>query len=152
MPFSKLELEKFLQEPRMAHLATASTKGKPRVNPIWYAYQDGVFYFTTRLGRVKGRQMQSNPSVALSIATDGRPYRAVCAFGKVEVLKENRDIWLERISSRYGKEEERGWLASAVKQPDRVVMILKPDRVLSWDYGRGDSSRQEKGETMETPT
>ncbi len=96
--------------------------------------------------------MQSNPSVALSIATDNRPYRAVCAFGKAQVLKENRDVWLERISSRYGKEEERSWLASAVKQPDRVVMILKPDRVLSWDYGRGDSSRQEKGESMTTPT
>ncbi len=134
----------------MAHLATTSPKGKPHVSPIWYAFHDGVFYFTTRLRRVKGRQMQSNPSVALSIATDQRPYRAVCAFGKAQVLKENRDIWLERISSRYGREEERSWLASAVKQPDRVVMMLKPDRVLSWDYGRGDSSRQEKGESMAT--
>ncbi len=96
--------------------------------------------------------MQSNPSVALSIATDERPYRAVCAFGKAQVLKENRDAWLDIISSRYGREEERSWLANAIKQPDRVVMILKPDRVLSWDYGRGDSSRQEKGESMATPT
>lgn len=150
MPFSKLELEKFLREPRMAHLATTSPKARPRVSPIWYAYHEGVFYFTTRLFRVKGRQMQSNPSVALSIATDERPYRAVCAFGKVQLLNENRDLWLERISSRYG--EETSWLAKAVKQPDRVVMMLKPDRVLSWDYGRGDSSRQDKGESMATPT
>ena len=152
MPLSKNELEKFLQEPRLAHLATTSRQGKPRVSPIWYVYQDGVFYFTTRLGRVKGRNIQRNPSVALSIATDERPYRSVCAFGKAEILREGRDKWLERISFRYGREDGQSWLAQAVKQPDRVVMMLKPKRVLSWDYGRGDATRQEKGESMATPT
>lgn len=136
----------------MAHLATASTKGKPRVNPIWYAYQDRVFYFTTRLGRLKGQHIKHNPVVALSIATDVHPYVAVCAFGKAEVLKQNRDEWLKRISFRYGEKEGKEWLAEAVKQPDRVVVMLKPDRVLSWDYGRDDSSRQEKGESMATQT
>jgi PPOX class probable F420-dependent enzyme len=152
MPLSKSELKSFLDEPRLAHLATSSKNGKPRVNPIWYAYENGVFYFTTRLGRVKGQHVQKNPFVALSIATDDRPYRAVCAFGKATVLKQNRDDWLKRISYRYGEEDGRSWLSSAVKQPDRVVMMLKPDRVLTWDYGRGDASRQEKGESMATPT
>ncbi len=151
MPLSKTELEEFLRQPRLAHLATTSRKGKPRVSPIWYAFEDGVFYFTTRLGRLKGRQIEKNPRVALSIATDNRPYRAVCAFGKAEILKEGRDMWLEKISTRYGIEEGKRWTAHAVKEPDRVVMILRPDRLLSWDYGRGDYSRQEKGESMETP-
>jgi len=136
----------------MAHLATVSEKGKPRVNPIWYAYQNGVFYFTTRLSRLKGQHMKSNPAVALSIATDIRAYVAVCAFGNAQVLKENRDDWLKKISFRYGEEEGKEWLAEAVKQPDRVVMMLKPERVLSWNYGRGDSERQEKGESMATQT
>jgi PPOX class probable F420-dependent enzyme len=136
----------------MAHLATSSKNGKPRVNPIWYAYQNGIFYFTTRLGRLKGQHIKRNPAVALSIATDMHPYVAVCAFGNVHVLKENRDDWLKKISFRYGEEDAKEWLAEAVKQPDRVVMMLKPDRVLSWDYGRGDSERQEKGESMATPT
>ena len=152
MPMSKSELESFLNETRLAHLATSSKNAKPRVNPIWYVYDHGVFYFTTRLGRVKGKHVQENPFVALSIATDDRPYRAVCAYGKATVLKLNRDDWLKRISYRYGEEDGRDWLAGAVKQPDRVVMTLKPDRVLTWNYGRGDSSRQEEGESMATPT
>ncbi len=136
----------------MAHLATVSKKGKPRVNPIWYTYQNGIFYFTTRIGRLKGQHMKSNPAVALSIATDIRPYVAVCVFGNAQVLKDNRDDWLKKISFRYGEEEGNEWLVEAVKQPDRVVMMLKPERVLSWDYGRGDSERQEKGESMATQT
>jgi PPOX class probable F420-dependent enzyme len=152
LPLSKSELEKFLQKSRMAHLATATTTGKPRVNPIWYAYQDGVFYFTTRLRRVKGQHIQRNPAVALSIATEVRPYLAVCAYGKAKVIKQGRDEWLKKISFRYGEAKGKAWLARAVDQPDRVVMKLKPDRVLSWNYGRGDSERQEKGESMATPT
>ena len=122
------------------------------MSPIWYAYETGIFYFTTRLGRLKGEQVKRNPAVALSIASDVRPYVAVCAFGNAQVLKENRDDWLKKISFRYGEEEGKEWLTEAVKQPDRVVMVLKPDRVLSWDYGRGDSERQEKGESMATLT
>jgi PPOX class probable F420-dependent enzyme len=152
LPLSKSELKSFLDETRLAHLATSPRDGRPRVSPIWYVYENGVFYFTTRLGRLKGQHIQRNPSVALSIATDERPYRAVCAFGKAKVLKENRDEWLKRISYRYGEEDGKGWLSSAVKQPDRVVIMFRPDRVLTWDYGRGDSSRQEKGESMATPT
>lgn len=136
----------------MAHLATAFRKGKPRVSPIWYVYQNGVFYFTTHLGHVKGRQIEKNPSVALSIATDTRPYLAVCAFGKAQLLVENRDDWLKKISFRYGESEAKSWLAKAIKQPDRVVMTLKPDRVLSWDYGQGDSERQDEGQSMATET
>ena len=148
---SKTEFKSFLDEPRMAHLATVSSGGKPRVSPVWYAYENGAFYFTTRLGRVKGKHIQRNSRVALSIATDERPYRAVCVFGDAAVLKEKREQWLKMISFRYGKDEGREWMAKAVKQPDRVVMILKPRRVLSWNYGRGDSARQDRGESMATP-
>jgi nitroimidazol reductase NimA-like FMN-containing flavoprotein (pyridoxamine 5'-phosphate oxidase superfamily) len=122
------------------------------VSPIWYVYENGVFYFSTRLGRLKWQQIKRNPSVSLSIATDDRPYRAVTAFGKAVIVREEREKWLERISFRYGAEEGKEWLARAITQPDRVVVMLKPDRLLSWDYGRDDSARQERGESMATPT
>ncbi len=66
------------------------------------------------------------------------------------VVNENRGKWLERISFRYGQDEGREWVAEAVKQPDRVVMVLKPEKILSWHYGRGDSARQDGGESMRT--
>ena len=100
--------------------------------------------------RVKGNHLQHNPHVAISIATDDRPYRAVCAFGKVQLVESGRDKWLERISTRYGEREGREWLTEAVKQERRVVFKLQPDRIISWDYGRGDSERQDRGESMAT--
>jgi PPOX class probable F420-dependent enzyme len=152
MPLTKSELETFLAEPRMAHLATVSRQGSPRVSPIWYVYEGGCFYFTSRLGRVKSDHIQANSHVALSIATDNRPYRAVCAFGTAKLVQKDRDHWLEWISTRYGKREGREWLSEAVKQDGRVVFKLQPDRIMSWDYGRDDAERQERGESMATKT
>jgi len=108
MPLSKSELEAFLEKPRLAHLATANTKGKPRVTPMWFKYERGVFYFSTRLHRVKGHHYKRNPFMAVSIATEERPYVAVCAFGKSEIIKENREEWLRRIAYRYGEKEKPG--------------------------------------------
>ena len=150
MPFSKSELEVFLDKPRLAHLATATTKGKPRVTPIWFKYERGVFYFTTRLHRLKGQHYKQNSFMAVSIGTEEQPYQAVCAFGRSEIVKENRDEWLKKIAFRYGEEEGKAWLEEAVKQPDRVVLALKPDRVLSWHYGRDDGAKQDNGESMAT--
>jgi len=152
MPLTKPELVAFLAEPRMAHLATASEDGNPRVSPIWYVYEDGCFYFTSRRGRVKTDHILGHPHVALSVASDDRPYRAVCAFGKARPVQKDRDKWLERISTRYGEQEGREWLSEAVKQQGRYVFRLQPDRIMSWNYGRDDAERQDRGESMATNT
>ena len=36
------------------------------------------------------------------------------------------------------------------KEPDRVAVVVKPRRLLSWHYGRGDSRRQNEGLSMKT--
>ena len=144
MPLSPAELEAFLAEPRLAHFATVSRDGGARVRPLWYLYEDGVFWFTTRLEvRWTGADIASSGNAAVSIASEDRPYRAVLARGPVEVWSDDRENWLERIAVRYGEEEGRAWLQRALQEPDRVVMRLVPETLVSWDYGKGDTRHQE---------
>lgn len=152
MPLSKSELEAFLQEPRMAHLATSTRNGRPRVTPIWYIYEGGCFYFTTRLRRLKGRHIQRNREVALSVAGDAHPYVAVCAFGKAGIVTEGREEWMKRLATRYREPDVESYLKRSTAQPDRVVIVLKPERVLSWHYGRDDAKKQDEGKSMSTET
>ncbi len=37
------EIDAFLAAPRLAHFATVTATGKPRVRPIWYLWRDGTF-------------------------------------------------------------------------------------------------------------
>lgn len=150
LPLEGEALREFLEGVRLAHWATLGPDGKPRVRPVWYLYADGAFWFTTRLeSRRTGADITAGSPVAVSIASEDRPYRALLAYGTPEVWEEDRDTWLERISTRYGEREGRSWLAGAMKEPDRVVLRLVPERVIAWHYGTGDYSRMQKGASLQ---
>lgn len=149
MPLEGGELRSFLDEVRLAHLATVGPDGAPRVRPVWYLYEDKAFWFTTRLeARRTGADVVAGSTVAVSIADEDRPYRAVVASGTPEVWTNDRQKWLERIATRYGEAEGRRWLAGALKEPDRVVLRLAPEKVLAWHYGKGDYGRMQKGGSL----
>jgi PPOX class probable F420-dependent enzyme len=148
--FAPDDLRAFLEEVRLCHWATVGPDGRPRVRPLWYLYADRAFWFTTRMeARRTGADVAAGSPVAVSIASEDRPYRAVIAYGTPEVWTEDRDAWLERIATRYGDAEGRRWLAGARKEPDRVVLRLIPDRVIAWHYGTGDYGRMQKGASMQ---
>ena len=149
MPLEGKELEAFLQEAHLAHFATIGPDGRPRVRPIWFCYADGSLWFTTRLEvRRTGADVADGSPVAVSIASEDRPYRAVLAYGTPEVWKNDTSVWLERIATRYGQAEGKRWLAGALKESDRVVLRLVPEHVVAWHYGRGDYTRMQKGESL----
>src|SRR5688500_16782102 len=123
MPMEGKELKAFLEEIRLCHWATVDPEGRPGVRPLWYLYEDRAFWFTTRLeSRRTGTDVAAGSSVAVSIASEERPYRAVILHGTPEVWEEDREVRLERIATRYGDAEGRRWLAGALKEPDRVVL------------------------------
>ena len=58
-------------------------------------------------------------------------------FKRLGVVGEGKDealLW--DISSRYGEREARRWIAAAMGEPDRTVLKLVPETLLSWDYGK----------------
>ena len=73
--------------------------------------------------------------MALSVASEDRPYRAVVAHGRPEFVEKTREMLLA-ISTRYGEAPGKRWTAIAMKEPDRVIMRLAPATLLSWDYGK----------------
>ena len=144
------EIDAFLGEPRLCAFATVSPDGTPRVRPLWYLWRDGVFFFTTRMEvRHTGRDIASGSGLAVSIASEERPYRSVVAHGTAEVLGKDEDL-LRAISTRYGHREGESWLRGAMKEPDRVALKMVPQRLLSGDYGKGDYGNQNRGRSMRT--
>jgi len=86
MPLTPDEISELLSQPLLGHLAVVRD-GKPHVTPIWVYFDGGSFYLTTRLSRVKGKALSKNGRVAISIATNERPYRAIVVEGEAKVSR-----------------------------------------------------------------
>ena len=62
-----LDLDRFLQRPLFAHLATASPNG-PRSSPVWFLWEDAALWIIANLATdTFPKRIQAEPKCALSI-------------------------------------------------------------------------------------
>ncbi len=112
-----------------AHLTTMLPDGTPHATPVWIDYDNkhSRLLVNTERGRRKERNVERDPTVALSMIDPERHYRFLSVIGEVtEITAEGADDHIDRLAQRYlGKE----------KYPDepeteRVIIRIRPDEVM----------------------
>ncbi len=118
----------FLSEPHVAMLATVSPKGRPQATPIWFMLDDDHILVNTSKGRVKLRNLEAHPYLALTIVDPKNMYRYVQIQGRVARIDHAngaRDI--DRLSKRYtGQPYTYRWGGGP---QDRVSILIRPLRI-----------------------
>src|SRR5262249_12244287 len=85
-----------------ADLATVSPDGEPQVSPVWIAADGDLILINTARGRLKDRNMERNPRVALSIIDPDNPYRHLAVRGRVvEVTEKGADQHIDKMAKKY---------------------------------------------------
>jgi PPOX class probable F420-dependent enzyme len=110
-----------------ADLATLMPDGSPQVTPVWFDYKDGKFIVNTAKGRVKDRNMSSNPKVALSIIDPDNPYSHLAVRGKVvRRTEEGADANIDALAKKYLGQDKYPF-----RQPGevRVIYEIEPTSV-----------------------
>jgi PPOX class probable F420-dependent enzyme len=109
-----------------AHLATVGADGSPQVTPVWVDYDGTHVRFNTARGRLKVKNLDRNPKVALSIQDPDNPYRYVQVRGRIaESTEQGADAHIDALAKKYiGK-------AYPYRQPGEVRVMYKvlPERV-----------------------
>jgi len=136
MPLSEVQRESFLEEARVAVLATVRADGAPHAVPVWYEYAGGKFYIISGRRAAKVRHIRRVSRASLCIDDRTAPYKAVVVWGKAAVSEEGVREMAYRIAERYlgpeeGAKEAETWLV----EPS-VIIEVTPQRVTSWDYGQ----------------
>jgi PPOX class probable F420-dependent enzyme len=76
-----------LEQPLYGHLGTIRPDGTVQVNPMWFEFDGEHVRFTHTTKRQKFRNLQHNPSMALSIVDPDEPTRYLEVAGRlVEVV------------------------------------------------------------------
>lgn len=136
---SQQEMERFLSQPRIAHLATLRPAGTPHVAPVWFLWDRGRAWIMADAGAVKVRNIKGNPAVTLSIATPERPLSYVVLEGRAQINAEGLARVVERMCVLYDGPERGVEFAKDLLGEDRMVLLeISIDRVMSWkDDGGG---------------
>ena len=120
-PESHLDL---LERPLFAHFATVAGDCSPRVNPMWFYWdnQAGVLKLTHTNQRHNYRNLQQNPRVALSIVDPDDQYRYLQVRGEVaHVERDPTGAFYQQLQQRY-----RGYTTDVQDRDVRVVLTIRP--------------------------
>ncbi len=133
------EMEAFLSEPQLAHVATVRGNGAPHMAPIWYEYADGKVWMITDDASVKVRNIRRDPRVMVSMASNDEPYRYVLVEGVAEIAYDGVAERIRSICVRYWGEERGGKFADEIGGGGGTAMlIISPTRTITWLHGHSD--------------
>jgi PPOX class probable F420-dependent enzyme len=109
-----------------ANLATIMPDGTPQVTPVWVDYDGEYILVNSARGRRKDKNMERNPSVALSITDPENPYRYLEVRGRVtEITEEGADEHIDKMAKKYLGQDKY-----PLRSPGevRVLYKIKPQR------------------------
>lgn len=108
-----------------AHLATVRPDGTPQVNPTWFRFDGEYVWLTATSRRVKHRNWQVQPAVALSIIDPERPSRYLEIRGRVEqIIPDPEGAEFVRLAARYGMPQ-----GPPPDAADRIAVAIRPEHI-----------------------
>lgn len=137
---SEDEIAEFLATGRRTHVATVDSAGLVDLVPMSYLLWDGSLALWTDPASKKVRNLRANPSITCMVEAGEsfEDFRAVQLRGEAELLEDLASCRLagELLFGRYqpGGLDDDARRAAAALAPQRVVIVVHPERVLSWDH------------------
>ncbi|HZP26317.1 MAG TPA: PPOX class F420-dependent oxidoreductase [Dehalococcoidia bacterium] len=117
------------EDKNIAHIATIMPDGSPQVTPVWIDYDGTHILVNTATGRVKWRNLQRNPNVALSVVGSQNAYKAISIRGRVvEMTEDGANDHIDKLSLKYlGKPKYEGHRPGE----RRVLVRIEPLKLAS---------------------
>jgi len=106
------------------HIATTGPDGELQSSPVWGGWDGEHFVFSLTTSRQKYRNLQANPSIAVSGTDPDNPYRYLEIRGRViRVDDDSSNTFIDSMAKKYMDAD-----AYPFHQPgdERVVMVVEP--------------------------
>ena len=128
--------EEFLdlfQKKAYAHLATIMPDGTPHVTSVYVDWDGKYILVNSARGRIKDKNMQARPEVALQIPDPDNSDRYIAIRGRVvEITEEGAEAHLDKLAQRY---LEKDFYPPSMRFPGEVRALYKilPEKVTVWN-------------------
>lgn len=130
----------FIEEQKDLQVATIGADGMPHLSTLWFALVDGDLVFETYRKSQKVVNLRRDPRISVLLC-DGREYnelRGVTFQGRAEVIDDpdvvHRYALAVMTRNQPGVPAEQLALAAKHMAAKRSAVIVKPDKIASWDH------------------
>jgi len=133
------EMQAFLARPLVAHLAVVRGNRTPQLVPMWFLYENGVIYMSTRVNAAKLKHIRANPRVAVVVDVMEAPLKnkVVTLEGRAEIQTTGVKEIVTRIYQKYlGPDAARSPAAQHNINEPRVILKITPKRIHTLDTTR----------------
>ena len=124
-----------------AYLATLDPVGFPRVLPIWFLWENGIFYLSSGPKSRHVQDLARDPRAGLTIAVEGdqtqagyRPFRQIMVRGRAQVLPDIDAQWSQKLIRKYIVGDASRERAELEAGKSHVVILLRPERFLTTGF------------------
>jgi PPOX class probable F420-dependent enzyme len=114
---------KLFADKNFAVVATVNPDGSPQSSVVWVDWDGESVIFNTTRPRAKGRNLERDPRVSVTVFDGENPYRYVEVAGAVELDDEGAGDHINELSHKYTGQDY------AASREGRVIVRLRPERV-----------------------
>ena len=137
LAMSRSEREAFLADLHVGVVSMNREGLGPLSAPIWYAYEDGVVWFTTGAESRKGLLLNVGDRISMVAQTEAAPYQYVSVEGPVvERAAADLERDIRPMAIRYLGPGAGNQYADQSTASGNVVVRMKPERWLTVDYSK----------------
>jgi len=137
---SEDEMWDLIHKSKNLQVVTLNKDGSPQLTTLWFAVVDGAIIFETFTKSQKIVNLKRDPRIAV-LVEDGLTYdtlRGVSINGRAELVDEPERVerFAEAIVAKNNPEVPENMRAQAAKvmARKRTVVIVRPERIASWDH------------------
>ena len=117
----------FLREKVYAHIATLMKDGSPQVSTVWIGRDGDSILVNTATGRIKEKNIDRDPRVAISIFDTQNPYQQVLIKGKVtdKIFTGAKDH-INELSRKY---TGKNYPSDLLETDTRIIFKITPEKL-----------------------
>ncbi len=124
---------RFVEQPRIAVLASVRADGSPHTSPVWFRYEDGVFKVLVDRASQKHRNIARDSRVELCIDDRERPpFHTVIVRGRASLRPAPDAAWRRAIALHYLGEDLGRRYAESTPAGDAVLVVITPEQFAGW--------------------
>lgn len=119
---------------RTGKLATVRADGRPHVAPVWFVMDGDDILFMTGEDTVKGKNIQRDGRVALSVDDENPPFSFVLVEGKAQIMQPSQEEllrWSTQIAGRYMGDDLAEQYGKRNAVPGEMLLRLTPSKVVA---------------------